>query len=343
MRSILLLSVLLFAAAVVAVKDDVACVVHSDDCGRCVSNGCNWCSDGYCVSKESDICEANKIATECGVKPIVQDRQHGQRQATVCEAIYNCTQCAQTTGCAVCRQQPYLIGKCVASNSNCVANPYNAQFEWWIQDVKIDPVANWTSLPCVAVKPPASNSPTLKIKSKVYLMTGVSGLTFPRDYIRARILKFLTAYISTYTADCITVQEPVTVTSGGKRQTLDSTASDATALVKFADTTEVSAQAVAATLVAYFDDTSLSPDSQPVTASPLLPGTGASGGIISTGNVVNRGGNKGIDISKGALAGIIIGCVIFGALLIALIAWFILRRRDSYPQAFRSPAAAYRP
>jgi len=341
MRSILLLSVLLFAAAVVAVKDDVACVVHSDDCGRCVSNGCNWCSDGYCVSKESDICEASKVATECGVKPIVQDRQHGQRQsAPVCEAIYDCNTCAQTAGCSVCRQQPFLISKCSTTGTQCTAGIYNAQFEWWILDVKINPSINWTAQPCLSIKPPASNSPTLKIKSKIFAVN--PGSTFPRDYIRARILAFLALYIKGYTADYITIAEPVVITTG-KRQTLDSTSSDATALVKFADSPDVSAQAVAATLVAYFDDTSITPDSQPITASPLLPGTGASGGIISTGNVVNRGGNKGIDISKGALAGIIIGCVIFGALLIALIAWLILRRRDSYPQAFRSPAAAYRP
>jgi len=55
----------------------------------------------------------------------------------------------------------------------------------------------------------------------------------------------------------------------------------------------------------------------------------------------NSGGND--VVSRGALAGIIIACIIFGALVTALIIYLIYRRSRGYAAPFRSPAASYRP
>jgi hypothetical protein len=82
----------------------------------------------------------------------------------------------------------------------------------------------------------------------------------------------------------------------------------------------------------------LAPNSPLIAVLALTPTTG-------TGDVVGKSGgsSNNAGISKGALAGIIIG-VFFGAVIIVAILFFLaVRRRDSYPMAFRSPAAAYRP
>lgn len=118
--------------------------------------------------------------------------------------------------------------------------------------------------------------------------------------------------------------------------------------MKFADADDFTAQALASTLIVAWSDESDTPitlasDSVPIIAMPYTKGTGTTGVIVSTGNVVSRGGGSDVDLSRGALAGIIIGCLIGGALVVALIAFFIVHRRDAPHQAFRSPAAAYRP
>jgi hypothetical protein len=329
MRSILLLSVLLFVVAVLATKDDVACVVHSDDCGRCVANGCNWCSDGYCVSKESEICESNKVATECGVKPIVQARQHGQRQAAVCESLFVCTDC-QNAGCSLCVDSTTKLYKC-STDATCVASGYGATFEWWLAQFTI-PGLSFKVGVCPKINTPASDSPTLQIVIQVYLVNGA----FPENLIKGQIIAGLIPYlgIGSLTVENIIVQFG-TVTK--KRQSLDPTLHDATVFIKFADVASLTSQGIAATLLQapglHYD---VAPDSVPVNVSPYLPSTG-------TGSAVIRNKSSGLHLSRGALAGIIIGCIIAGAIIIAVIAWFILRRRDAYPQAFRSPAAAYRP
>lgn len=56
------------------------------------------------------------------------------------------------------------------------------------------------------------------------------------------------------------------------------------------------------------------------------------------------GGHHQVEISGGALAGIIIGALVVAAIIVAIIACIIYRRKIySYPLPFRSPAAAYRP
>lgn len=338
MRSAILLSLLLCVAAVLAVKDDVACVVHSDDCGSCVSNGCNWCSDGYCVSKESDICEAHKVATECGVQPIVQQRQRGQRQAVVCEAINTCSACAAAPSCRVCVDPVTHVPKCSGS-ATCDVDPYNVQWEWWIPRAGLN-TADFGVNTCPVKKPAASNSPTLVIKFKVFVVQ--PGGSVPEGLFTGSLINYIARFFGAgkVTEEHVLVQSYTLNPPANKRQTLDQSDRDATVYVKFADGADFTAQGLAATILnGYTDNTvALAPGSAPITVNPYTPTVGA-------GSVVNRGGNgnSGVDLSKGALAGIIIGCVIGGALIIALIAFLILRRRDAYPQAFRSPAAAYRP
>jgi len=70
------------------------------------------------------------------------------------------------------------------------------------------------------------------------------------------------------------------------------------------------------------------------------PGTVAQNATVAP---VAGSSSNGKVLSKGALAGVIIG-VFFGAVILCLILLFIyLRTRETYPLPFRSPAAAYRP
>lgn len=55
------------------------------------------------------------------------------------------------------------------------------------------------------------------------------------------------------------------------------------------------------------------------------------------------GSGDGVGLSSGALAGIVIGSVVGGMLLASVGVWYYCTRRDSYPEPFRAPAAAYRP
>ena len=59
------LAVLLLASVAGAVDEDVRCVVYSDSCSGCLAAGCGWCSEGFCSALKSDICAADKIASQC--------------------------------------------------------------------------------------------------------------------------------------------------------------------------------------------------------------------------------------------------------------------------------------
>jgi hypothetical protein len=344
MRSAVLLLSLLFAVAVFAVKDDVACVIHSDDCGQCVSNGCNWCSDGYCVSKESDICEAHKVATECSVKPIVQQRQRGQQRQTtadVCESITSCDTCATRADCQVCVDPTTKLYKCSTGvGGDCLAGPYQAAWEWWIPAINLDlAFAKVTgSAPCPVQLAPSANSPTIQFSFKVFIIAGSGASSIHPSYLKGLLLSFLRGIIPPGKFDAVHITITI-VNLSKKRQVLDSNVHTADVLAKFTDQGTLTAQGIAATLLQEDPTSTVAQGSQPLTVSPYLPTSGSTGTQVTN----RKGGNSNLHLSKGALAGIIIGCVIAGALLIAVIAWFILRRRDAYPQAFRSPAAAYRP
>lgn len=347
MRSIVLLVALIFVSAALAVKDDVACVVHSDDCGKCLSNGCNWCSDGYCVSKESDICEAHKVATACPVSspvvvPAAADRAARRLNGTICESATNCAQCASLAGdgCFVCIDSVTKLTKC-STTPQCVAPNYNARYEWWIELLHLN--LNFTLQDgCPVNFPAAPNSPTLAFVIPVLIFTGITSANIddlPESYVKAQVLAVLYNIIpASFLNGRAIIIISVTFRNSDKRDAFQ----NAEVLLKFADVGQLSAQGIAATLVAeqpaQFE---LAKGSEPINVEPFTPGTGTTGAQVTP-----RGGNSdddNLDLSKGALAGIIIGSIIGGALIIALIVWFVLRRRDAYPQAFRSPAAAYRP
>jgi hypothetical protein len=341
MRAIIVLLGLLFVGAAFAAKDDVACVVHSDDCGKCLSNGCNWCADGYCVSKESDICEADKVATSCPLKQISKsasaDRTSRRFVPGICESATNCSQCANAAGCFVCVDPATRLTKC-STNPDCISPDYNLQYEWWIPLIGFD--FSFAAGTCPGEFPPAFNSPILRLIIAIFIFgDAIPDLAdIPESLVKGKVLFWLRNILPPELFDA---RQVLLFAASFDLKKRDST-QNAEILVKFADRGDITGQAIAATLLDEAPTVfSLDSNSPNVLVDPLLPTTGTSGAAVQGRGSSNS--DDDLELSKGALAGIIIGSIIGGALLIALIAWLIFRRRDAYPQAFRSPAAAYRP
>lgn len=320
--SIFCLIALLLLCTGRATADAVSCGTLSHNCSLCESNGCKWCPGegrSNCTAKDANTtCATN--ASACGA----QHRE--ERQAVICEAINTCSACAAVAGCKVCVDPVTHVSKCSGS-ANCAVDPYNVQWEWWIPRAGLSTAA-FTQSTCPIMRPAASDSPTLVIKFKVFIVQ--PGGTVPEGLFIGSLVNYIARFFGAgkVTAENILIQSYTLSPPAKRRQTLDTTDRDATVYVNFADAADFTAQGIAATLLnGYTDNTvALAPGSVPVTVNPYTPTVGA-------GSVYNRssggGDSGGGSVATWAIVVIVllsVGC----AVLVAVIVYLLQSR---HPQA----------
>jgi len=307
------------------------------ECGACnAAKGCVWCSDGFCTSAMSPLCSEFKQES---CDPVALSRRGG---ATVhCTAIYDCDQCI-SSNCAPCEDSGTQLFMCSASNKCPVLTPKDpyGSADWWEQELSQTNFGVVSS--CTTPAPVSPNSPTLQVilDNAFCNLKGHATFTIAPAAFQAFAIKLLKSVGITITAPEITVTGACCGSScTGKRSSsaLSSALSSplsgpdtASALLRFADTSAADSQTIAAALIAQ------APAGQVSVTADSVP-------LQATGQGVSSSSNNDVSLSKGALAGIIIGSVIGGLLLIALLVFLVSRYRGSSTMAFRAPQAAYRP
>jgi len=320
-------------AALAAVPNDISCMVHWDSCGACIKSGCNWCSDGFCVSPNSDVCGANKRQQTCA---LAVTSHRAVRSQPNCDAIFDCTTCLSSAaaGCTACVDQTTQLFQCSSSSSCVISSPYNKYNQWWESRFPTLLVFE-NSASCPSAGTAASDSPTLLVTILDAYVT--ADLQVPPSAVQAFAISLLRLAGVAITADAVFIVE--VVLEAGKRSSSPLLGPvTAIATVQFADVGSFTAQGLAATVLQVAGaNATLAVNSVPLTANAYLPSTGS-------GAAVGSSSSSGVNLSKGALAGIIIGCIVGGILLIAIIAYLIMRGRSAFsPSPFRAPSASYRP
>jgi len=330
MKFVIVALLCLFAfAAVRAIDEDERCVVHSDDCASCLDAGCGWCSEGFCSAPDSDLCAGDVSFFSCPAPRVVS------RQAIDCNSPdlnVNCSTCPKS--CVRCAEVIWGGGfQCRSPGSNCnVRDPYEVdctgdfgtsdltiKIDWQLDVSSSCPASGWNApLPLIQQDLLGTSPSACAANLKAYILSVLAGLGITIKPNHIHIHK-----------------------SGPKVGKRDQQVSATQFYFEDPSDGYSSAAVASAYLGAFSTGTTQIPPAL-VGAPYLVGGTVSTSTSTTTSNVVGGGGSD-IGLSKGALAGIIIGSIIGGMLLIALVAWLIIRSRRAYPQPFRAPAAAYRP
>jgi len=296
------------------------CINHFDNCEACLQTaGCGWCSEGICTSNTSKFCET----------PLLYDRSicvKTQKQRDVlqasdpCSALsgvgdYYCQACsaATTFQCIPC-STPQAPGSyfCTSTASLCTSSfglPYGSSIQF---EQVLGCPANNASIPTTA--DPVIITVTITLSSGSPQIAATEIAAAMNEYFG------FSPPLSAENVVVISVQ-----TSNGTKRSSEAYKVE----FYFTDAEGLTS----AQLAQYFISAIESAPQSPLFGN-LQP---------SAASISSNSGRGSAGISKGALAGIIIGSVVGGMALIALIIFLFWRKSSASPLAFATPSASYRP
>jgi len=321
---VVILSLIALAKANV---DEARCALYLDDCEACLSQkGCGWCEDGFCTAIKSDFCsgEISQNKARCSAK---DEAIHVTETRDQCSTL-QCASCLANPACTTCVAGESGFAVCVAASGGCTTDIYSNL-----------PLNAVTSCPSVTSGTNPSNpefitiilptgSPTSLGEIAALIANAFNIIINPTPQLNYGNIVIVSVVLLTK-RQVSTAPEKVTFyfqnVGGLSSSTLTTEFLNAANSGAFASTLGITSATTGATTTG-------------TTGATTTGATTSSNSGTTTGH-----GGSAIHMSRGALAGIIIGCVIAGMVIIAIIAFFLLRRREAYPLPFRSPAAAYRP
>jgi len=339
----LVLFVFLSSVSVITAEAPVnlRCSMLYETCDSCIRNGCSWCADGYCAANGTDLCEPSLLTTKCG--------HRAERSGGSCDTTFACANCAVQAGCTVCVDIATLLFKCVSGSCGKSAgtDPYAPV-------LFPSEASSFIPQSCPVVLFPGASAPIFNLEITLPIVdTEQQYYQDLQNYVAQVISEYLksTVTVNSIIILSITFRNGTVLHFAGRQSTADQLV---TVQFTFADTPSFTAQQLGSTLVAAataaplpsFPGVSAPPPPMPVLApgSPQLEVAPLQPSIGSGTPFVQNGGSDDISLSGGALAGIIVGCVIGAVLIGGIVAYFVLvRSRGSGSTAFRGPTAAYRP
>jgi len=321
LKCIVIVVILSLIALAKANIDEARCALYLDDCDACLNQkGCGWCEDGFCTATKSDFCsgEISQNKEKCSTK----EQIHASESRDQCSSL-TCANCLLNSACQTCVAGSANLAVCVTGSTGCTTDIYSSL-----------PLAAVTSCPSIT----SGTNPTNPLYITIILPTGSPTSL---NEIAAVIANAFNAIIQPTPLLNYGNIVIISVVLQVGRQV--STAPEKVTFY-FQNVGDLSS----ATLTTEFINGANSGQfASTLGITSATTGTATTAGQTTTagatGSSSSGHGGSGIHISRGALAGIIIGCIIGGMIIIAIIAWLLLRRREAYPLPFRSPAAAYRP
>jgi len=321
MRSV---AIVVFLLGLLAANTFAQCSLHFDDCEKCLSDPkCGWCGD-FCSSIEDSICDqALLLDSDKCPEPI-----QASRAVDPCAAL-SCSQCQSDSSCVF----------CVIAESGDASNVYSSgclstEASFLCSDAYAQPgTQEFLSNTCPV--------PDVARREFFIVVAGSGSYDFFAVAIASNFSSFKNNILNKGDLPNLQAAHVIIISIGsGKR-------SDESGLALRQASTRVE-----------FTVISPNPDSYPqgtleADMETFVDQLNSLGGLTVTDkgsseiNGGSTGGSSGDDVnlSGGEMAGIVIACIVGAAIIAAVAAYIVLRKKGgaSYPAPFRSPAASFRP